>query len=398
MGFQANVLKVMIASPGDVQAERSIITDELYRRNNANAVTRELILQPVKWETHSSPQMGAPPQAILNDDLLLDADIVVGIFSTRIGTATDEYISGSVEEIKKHVAAGKLAMLYFSHVPVDPNSIDQKQWTDLQAFKEECRKGGLYAEYRNHEQLRTDFGHHLTIELNKPKYLWLRRPNATIEPLDPELNGDELRLLLAIAADRNGQVLTTTDLGGYHVQSNDENFVEDSPRSAAVWKRVVRRLAVLGYLDQVNEDVYELTEEGFARADKEIANAPLEATVSFVGPPDKQVLLVKANKPVTVKQIDFLTSSEVHISSMDLIEPPSTEAMIQIDYKKVTELFNAPRPDKNTYDQGGPAALKLLLLANGQRAEALLPILLQPKFVNNTHWVQLIGSKSFTLK
>ncbi len=84
MGFQANVLKVMIASPGDVQVERGIITDELYRWNNANAVTRELILQPVKWETHSSPQMGAHPQAILNDDLLLDADIVVGIFGTRL--------------------------------------------------------------------------------------------------------------------------------------------------------------------------------------------------------------------------------------------------------------------------------------------------------------------------
>jgi hypothetical protein len=289
-------------------------------------------------------------------------------------------------------------MLYFSHVPVDPNSIDQKQWTALQAFKEECRKGGLYAECTSHEQLRTDFGHHLTIELNKPKYLWLTKPNATVEPLDPKLNGDELRLLLAIAADRNGQVLTTTDMGGYHVQSNDEDFVEDTPRSAAIWKRVVSRLAELGYLDQVNQDVYELTEEGFARADKEIVNAPLEATVSFVGPPDNQALLVKANKPVTVKQIDFLTSSEAHISSMELTEPSSTEAKIPIDYKKVTELFNAPRPDKNHYDHAGPAALRLLLMANGLRAEALLPILLQPKYVNNTNWVQLIGSKTFTLK
>lgn len=398
MAFQANVLKVMVASPGDVAIERGIITEELYRWNNANAVTRGLILQPVKWETHSSPQMGAHPQAILNDHLLLDADIVVGIFGTRVGTPTDEYISGSVEEIKKHVAAGKLAMLYFSHVPVDPNSIDQKQWTALQGFKEECRKGGLYAEYESHEQLRIDFGHHLTIELNRPKYLWLTKPNATVELLDPELSRDELRLLLATAADRNGQVLTTTDMGGYHVQTNDENFVEDTPRSAAVWKRVVRRLAELGYLDQLNDDVYELSDEGFVRADKEIAMAPVEATVSFVGPPDKQMLSVKTNKPVTVKQIDFLTSSEAHIASMALTEQPSTEAMIPIDYTKVTELFNAPRSDRNHFDHAGPAALRLVLLANGQRAEALLPVLLQPKFVDNTNWVQLVGSKTFTLK
>src|ERR1700689_3016398 len=180
MGFQANVLKVMLASPGDVAVERGIVTEELYRWNNANAVSRELMLQPVKWETHSSPQMGAHPQSILNERLLLDADIVVGIFGTRIGTATPDFVSGSVEEIKRHVAAGKLAMLYFSHVPVDPHSIDSKQWSALQAFKEDCKMGGLYAEYNSHEQLRTNFGHHLTIELNRPKYLWLTKPAATV--------------------------------------------------------------------------------------------------------------------------------------------------------------------------------------------------------------------------
>jgi hypothetical protein len=398
MGFQANVLKVMIASPGDVAAERVIITEELYRWNNANAVTRELMLQPVKWETHSSPQMGAHPQTILNDRLLLDADIVVGIFGTRIGTATDEYISGSVEEIKKHVAAGKLAMLYFSHVPIDPNSIDQNQWTALQGFKEECKKGGLYAEYGSHEQLRADFGHHLTIELNKPKYVWLTRPNAAVELLDPELAEDEKRLLLAIANDRNGQVLSTTDMGGYHVQTNDENFVEDAPRSAATWKRVLKSLSEFGYLNQVNEEIYELTEEGYARADKEVAAEPLEMSVSFAGPPDKQMLSVKANKLITLKQLDFLMSSEAHITSMELTEQPSTEAMILLDPKKITELFNAPRHDMNNYDHAGPAALRVILMASGRRVEALLPILLQPTFVGNTNWIKLVGSKTFTVK
>ncbi len=79
MAFQANVLKVMIASPGDVAAEREIVTQGLYRWSNANAVTRELMLKLVKWETHSSPDMGAPAQSILNEQLMTDANIVVGI-------------------------------------------------------------------------------------------------------------------------------------------------------------------------------------------------------------------------------------------------------------------------------------------------------------------------------
>ncbi len=341
--------------------------------------------------------MGAHPQAILNERLLLDADIVVGIFGTRIGTATPEFISGSVEEIKRHVAAGKLAMLYFSHVPVDPNSIDPKQWAALQAFKEECRTGGLYAEYASYEQLRTDFGHHLTIELNRPKYLWLTKPDTAVELGDPDLSGDEKRLLMAAASDRNGKVLAGTTMDGFYVQANGENFVERSPRSEAAWKRVLKRLVDLGYLDQASEEILDLTEDGFSRADKEIAITPLELSLSFAGTPDKQMLSVQSNKPVTLKQLDFLMSSEAHITSMELTEQPSTEAKIPLDPKKIGELFAAPRPDKNHNDHAGPAALRLILMVSGRRAEVLLPIALQPRFVGNTQWIQLVGSKTFTV-
>ncbi|HZY61282.1 MAG TPA: hypothetical protein VFE38_02085 [Edaphobacter sp.] len=397
MGFQANVLKVMVASPGDVAVEREIVTQELYRWNNANSLSRRLMLQPVKWETHSAPQMGAHPQAILNEHLLLDADILVGIFGTRIGTATPEFISGSVEEIKRHVAAGKLAMLYFSHVPVDPHAIDQGQWAALQTFKEECRSGGLYAEYGSHDQLRSDFGHHLTIELNRPKYLWMTPPDANIVAEDPELSTEEIHLLLATAADRNGQILTGSTMGGFFVQAKDENFVEDTPRSAAVWKRVLRRLSELGYLSQVNEEVYELTEEGFARADKETANAPLEVSLSFAGTSDHQLLCAKSNKPIAVKQIDFLMSSEAYVTSSELSEEIGVETKIPLDPKKIGELFAAPRPDKNYADHAEPAALRVVFMLAGLRKEVVLPVVLQPTFVNNTQWIQLTGSKTFTL-
>jgi hypothetical protein len=397
MGFQANVLKVMIASPGDVAAEREIITAELYRWNNANADSRKLILQPIKWETHSSPQMGEHPQQVLNKELLLDADIVVGIFGTRIGTATSDFVSVSVEEIKKQVAAGKLAMLYFSHVPVDPNSIDPRQWSALQTFKEECKTGGLYAEYRSHEQLRTDFGHHLTIELNKPKYLWLTRPAITVEPHDPELSEDEIKLLIAAESDPNGQVLSNTTLGGFFVQTNGRNFVEDSARSAAAWKRILRRLDEMGYLDRISEQAYELTDEGFARADKELGASPLELSLSFGGKPDSQELLAKASKPIAIKQLDFLTSSEATISSMEIEGQKGSETSIPLEHKKIVELFNAPRPDRNHFDHAGPAALRVVFETAVRRSEVVLPIMLQPVFVNHTQWIKLNGSKVFSV-
>ena len=398
MIFQANVLKVMIASPGDVLTERDIVTEEIYRWNAANGVSRELILQPVRWETHGSPQMGAHPQEILNEHLLLDADIVVGIFGTRIGTATAEFVSGSVEEIKKHVAAGKLAMLYFSHVPVNPNFIDQKQWELLQNFKEECKSGGLYAEYDSHERLRNNFSHHLAIELNKAKYKWITRPVTNIEVSDPALDGNEVRLLLAAAGDRNGQILASADMQGFHVQTNGRNFVENSPRSEAMWKRVLRNLTEIGYLGEVGKEIYELTDEGFARADKEQAKLPLELSVSVQGPADNQKLALHSNKRVTLEKIEFLTSSEVRISSMELGEQINVDADVALDHKRVVELFNAPRPDRSNWDLSGPAALRLSLASDGHRFETVLPILLQPKLIGNTQWIEVVGSKSFSLK
>ena len=145
--FPANVLRVMIASPGDVKEEREIVTKEVYRWNDAHALSRKLVLQPVKWETHSTPQLGVPPQDVLNEQILDDADILIGIFGTRVGTRTEKYISGTVEEIKRHVTAGKTAKVYFSDVPVAPSEVDPEQYKALQEFKEECKKAGLYATY-----------------------------------------------------------------------------------------------------------------------------------------------------------------------------------------------------------------------------------------------------------
>lgn len=230
--------------------------------------------------------MGAHPQAVLNEEILAYADVVVGIFGTRIGTETPEYISGSVEEIKRHVAAGKLAMVYFSHVPVDPNLVNRDQWDALQLFKEECRTGGLYHEFKTKDQFKHDFGHHLSLELNKPKYAWMQRPQVSEQQKIAEITLSDLerQLLISMSEDADGALIHRSTFEGFFVRSNGVSFDNGTPRKIAALKRSLKRLKDLGYVTAVNDEMYELTEDGFARADKEtMENMPAPLAISAKG-------------------------------------------------------------------------------------------------------------------
>lgn len=179
MSFQANVLKVMIASPEDVAEERKVVTGAIYRWNDVNAPIRQLVLLPVRWETQSAPPPGASAHTASKHQVLEEADIVIGIFGPRIGTRTEEYISGTVEEIKKHVAAGKAAKIYFSDAPGSQKRVDQNQYALVQKFREELYSSGLYSIYESIQQFRDSFEHHLALEMNHPRYRWLEAPDKT---------------------------------------------------------------------------------------------------------------------------------------------------------------------------------------------------------------------------
>ena len=111
MPFSATVLPVMIASPGDVNEYRSYARDILHEWNYIHSVANSVVLMPFGWETHSSPELGATPQDLINDRILEDCDLLLGIFWTRLGTPTGKASSGTVEEIRRHVQAGKPAMV-----------------------------------------------------------------------------------------------------------------------------------------------------------------------------------------------------------------------------------------------------------------------------------------------
>jgi len=263
MGFQANVLDVMIASPGDVAEERNIVAEECQRWNDAHSFLRKIVLRPIKWETHSTPQLRDTAQGVINEQLLEGSDIVIGIFGTRIGTPTAEFVSGSVEEIKRHVAAGKTAKVYFSDVPVSPSLINPQQYSEVQSFREECKSGGLYGAYSSLEQFRKDFKQHLDIELNQARYIWLAQPAVEFQS-EPQLSERAIELLKAAEGNR-GSILFREVIGGdFDLLVGGAALLADkTPRAIAAWKAALQELADRQLIERAAPHQYMVTDKGY---------------------------------------------------------------------------------------------------------------------------------------
>jgi hypothetical protein len=250
MSYLANVYKVMIASPNDVISERNIVREILYEWNVINSDKSKMVLLPIGWETHSTPSMGDNPQSIINKQILKDCDLLVGIFWTRVGTATDSYASGTIEEIEEHIITGKPEMLYFSNSPVHPDSVDNNQYSQLKEFKKSCQSRGLYETFSNVNEFKDKFFRQLQLKINndeyfKEKYAINEENVASVSTVSnvPDLSKEAKVLLKEAANDSNGTILKVNYIGGMNILTNDLNFIADmSPRTIALWESALEEL------------------------------------------------------------------------------------------------------------------------------------------------------------
>ena len=147
MSFPARVYRILIASPSDVSDEREIAVSTIQNWNDMNSGERQLVLLPLRWETHSSPEYGKRPQEIINRQVVDRCDLLLGIFWTRIGSPTGTAESGTLEEIERVAAQGKPVMLYFSQLRQNPDNIDLEQLRKLREFKENTFPNALVETY-----------------------------------------------------------------------------------------------------------------------------------------------------------------------------------------------------------------------------------------------------------
>jgi len=271
MPFNATVLRVMIASPGDVQTERAIVREVVTDWNSTNGSHRGTMLLAVGWETDVAPEMGDAPQHIIDHRILAEADLLVGMFWTRLGTPTASYASGAVEEIEEHLKDGKPAMLYFSSAPAPLDSVDPDQYRALKAFRDSCKPRGLFEMYADADDFRRKFSHDLQIVMNSYHFASSGTPTVIAPSMQPSsLSKEATALLAAAAADGAGVILFERFGGGAEISTNEKTFNEDSaPRTIAVWEGAIEELEKAGFVRATSDkrEVFELTRAGYAAAD-----------------------------------------------------------------------------------------------------------------------------------
>lgn len=94
-----------------------------------------------------------------------NADFVIALFSTRLGTPTGVAVSGTAEEIERLRTMGKHVMVYFSSAPV-PRDHNPEQLKLLNEYKRGLMQQGLCFDFKDKDDLWRKLSHALATKMS----------------------------------------------------------------------------------------------------------------------------------------------------------------------------------------------------------------------------------------
>ncbi len=151
--------RVFISSPSGLDAEQSIVVDEIRSLSEQGLLNKAAGLSVVKWPDDIAAGAASYGQSVINRQTAY-YDILVCLIGTRMGTPTPRANSGTEEEFDRAIEAilsGKpvQVLLFFGNIPARPQSLDPNQLLLVRAFREKAsRLGVLYHTYADHKELR----------------------------------------------------------------------------------------------------------------------------------------------------------------------------------------------------------------------------------------------------
>jgi hypothetical protein len=137
------ILRIVVASPGDVAKERKHVQDAVDEVNKTIAHRAGLHLDVWKWETDAAPGFHVDgPKGRIDESMKIDdADIVIAIFWRRFGTPVDDAGSGTEHELRKAYDAWKKnkrpeIWVYFCVDRFSPTKVELQDGLKIHALKE----------------------------------------------------------------------------------------------------------------------------------------------------------------------------------------------------------------------------------------------------------------------
>jgi hypothetical protein len=276
MAYQATILNVMIASPSDVAEERQLVREAIYEWNAIHSKQFGVMLNPIGWETHVAPEMGNRPQEIINKRILNDTDILIGIFWARLGTETGEYVSGTVEEITKHIASNKLTSIYICDRPLPPSQFTD-QYLKLKNQIEKWKPSGVLHFYDDLINFKQSIKDHLSLQIQNNEYIKSLLTNNPTSPIRESFDTkttieptEEMVDILINAGNSEDQILFRRFLGGQSLSVGELKLNLNKARVLAKWENALRELEELGLIRDrgYKGEIYELTNEGWKAFDQ----------------------------------------------------------------------------------------------------------------------------------
>jgi hypothetical protein len=113
------------------------------------------------WRTHSHPAVGGRPQALLNQQVVDQCDIMAGIFDARFGSPTGVADSGTEEEIRRSIKHGKKVMVYFANQPTPKQPKARNEFARIEKFKHKLGRNAIYHTYTDMPSFEAAFRQHL---------------------------------------------------------------------------------------------------------------------------------------------------------------------------------------------------------------------------------------------
>ena len=163
MAQNVTLYNLLISCPGDIKEEVTLIESAVDEFNELYAETLGITIKTRHWSKSSYAQSGGKPQALLNEQFVNKCDAAVAIFWTRFGSPTDEYGSGTEEEIEIMLQSGKQVFMYFSDKPIPPSKMNGDGYEKIQAFRDKYKDKGIYFTYSSDEEFKKMFFAHLSM-------------------------------------------------------------------------------------------------------------------------------------------------------------------------------------------------------------------------------------------